>query len=195
MSTIWYTSDLHLGHPKVAAHRGFEDDIEQHDLEITEKWWSQVQVNDVVYVLGDIATDDTQYALETIKALPGTKRLIAGNHDPVHPAFRRTAVKWTPAFAEVFEVVVPFWQLRMQKTALLLSHFPYTAYGDGPHREPRPKYDQWRLPDLGLPLLHGHTHQPERVTGPNQLHVGWDAWGRLVNQEDVISWLKERNNA
>lgn len=194
MSTIWYTSDLHLGHPRVSELRGFER-TEEHDASILKSWRKQVKPKDTVYILGDIATDEVEYALNVIKSLPGTKRLITGNHDPVHPMHRRTSIQYTPMFADVFEIVVPFWQTRLQKQAVLMSHFPYTSYGDGPHREPRPKYDQWRLPDLGLPLLHGHTHQSEQSTTPNQLHVGWDAWGRLVNQEDVISWLKERNTA
>lgn len=58
-----------------------------------------------------------------------------------------------------------------------------------------PRYEQWRLPDMGTPLLHGHTHSAEKVstsalTAP-QIHVGVDAWGlRPVALKEIVELLE-----
>ncbi|WP_424936696.1 MULTISPECIES: hypothetical protein [Bacteria] len=46
----FYTSDLHLGHDKVAEIRGFES-AAGHDLAILRAWEATVQPADTVYVL------------------------------------------------------------------------------------------------------------------------------------------------
>src|SRR5690606_8522532 len=57
----------------------------------------------------------------------------------------------------------------------LLSHFPY----QGDHTD-EPRYRQWRLPNLGEALLHGHTHRADQgvhqETFALEGHVGLDAW-------------------
>lgn len=207
----FYTSDLHLGHDKVAALRGFESTA-GHDLAILRGWEAAVQPGDTVYVLGDLtgtsSTGRVEFALDVLHNLPGRKHLVAGNHDPIHPMHRRTFAKWLPAYLEVFETVSPFLRRRIGGHEVALSHFPYAEYGEGPHRggAEASRHNQWRLPDLGLPLLHGHTHQPEREHvehwdvelgewSPGRsrgIHVGVDAWGLApVDQDTVIGILDE----
>lgn len=186
MSEVWYTSDIHLGHRKVSEIRGFED-TDDHDHQIVMQWLKQVKPEDTVYVLGDVAVSGYGYALSILKQLPGTKHLISGNHDPVHPMHRAAYSKRFVEWLEVFETIQPFQRKRLNGVEFAMSHFPYAAWGDGPGREGS-RYEQWRLPDLGMKLLHGHTHGPERDHA-NMLHVGWDAWGRLVRQSEVIEWL------
>ena len=85
MGTIRFTSDLHLGHPKVAEIRGFES-TDEHDEHLAWRWRTFVHEHDVVYVLGDVSGDGGQaHALEILRGLPGEKRLILGNHDAAHP--------------------------------------------------------------------------------------------------------------
>jgi calcineurin-like phosphoesterase family protein len=48
---------------------------------------------------------------------------------------------------------------------------------------------QWRLPDRGEFLAHGHTHAALRRTSPREVHVGIDAWQRLVSQAEVAELL------
>jgi calcineurin-like phosphoesterase family protein len=200
MSRVWYTSDPHFGHQKVAEIRGFKT-TEEHDYAITHTWKSQVQKNDVVYVLGDISLSNYQYALDTIKELPGRKHLISGNHDIVHSMHSRGQSKSEQArWFETFDTIQTYLVRKLNGHKVLLSHFPYPDAGDGSHREGA-RYGQYRLPDLGLPLLHGHTHGKETIHDSqysddwtiikNQFHVGWDAWGRLVSQDEVIEWLNE----
>lgn len=186
---VFYTSDLHIGHRKVSELRGFAS-ASDHDTAIGTAWVDAVRDDDVVYVLGDVAVSGFPYALDFLKSLPGRKHLVAGNHDPIHPMHRRTFAGKLPAFLDVFETVSPFLRRKLEGRELLLSHFPYAEWGDGPGREGS-RYEQYRLPDLGLPLLHGHTHGTERGHG-HSLHVGLDAWGLApVRQEHVMDWLRD----
>lgn len=198
MST-WFTSDLHIGHRLVAGKRGYWDedivddegncapDPEEHDFTLAQMWDSTVDPTDTVWVLGDISINGGQHALDWIHDRPGTKHLVTGNHDPVNPQ-KRTAQKLQRRWMEYFETIQPHARLRYGKQNYLLSHYPYWSYGDGPERESA-RDEQWRLPDLGLPLLHGHTHGKERAHD-NMFHVGLDAWDlQLVPQSTIFEWL------
>jgi calcineurin-like phosphoesterase family protein len=184
--TLYFTSDLHFGHRLVAKHRGYEDDVPGHDAEIIEAWKKHVQPDDIVWVLGDVSVSNPKGALITLADLPGRKRLVAGNHDPVHP-MHRDAPKWAAKYAAVFEYVAPFARIKVCGVEALLSHFPYER-----DRNEETRYPQWRLPDLGLPLLHGHTHSIEKTwPGTKEVHVGWDAWRRPVTDIEVKALIDE----
>jgi len=186
VSNILYTSDLHLGHEHVAETRGFKNHFD-HDEWIVDLWNDAVGKNDIIFVLGDIAVDKTPYALAILRGLPGRKRLVAGNHDQAHPLNHRRFAAWLPKYLDVFETVSPMMMRKVGDRRVMLSHFPYESWGDGEAREGS-RFEEWRLPDKGLPLLHGHTHGTEREHG-RMLHVGVDAWGRPVKESEVAAWL------
>jgi calcineurin-like phosphoesterase family protein len=189
MSRVWYTSDLHFGHTRVSEIRGFDTTL-SHDLSITEEWHKTVSKNDSVYVLGDIAVGSPQRALAILNELPGRKHLISGNHDVVHSMHTRGHSKAEQLrWFDTFETIQTYVKRKLNGRNVLLSHFPYEEWGDGEHREGS-RYNQYRLPNLGEPLLHGHTHGAEQAHD-NMLHVGWDAWGTLVSQETVLDWLSD----
>jgi calcineurin-like phosphoesterase family protein len=192
MSTVWFTSDIHFGHPLVAKLRGFEDDLEAHHATLATNWSKAVGEDDVVWVLGDLALSKWSEALEWVKSLPGRKRLILGNHDKAHPQ-HRDAHKYQRAYLEAFEFVQPFARVRINQqlprggTAFrnaLLSHYPYTADRGYESRDP-----QWRLPNLGGWLLHGHTHAVSRVTSDTEIHVGLDAWNLTPVNVELIALM------
>lgn len=203
---IFYTTDIHIGHSFVARTRGFfkearkpvpwapEPDISAHDAWLADLWDSTIKENDVVYVVGDISINGGQHALDWVGARPGHKVLISGNHDPVHPAdyrsFRRVFRRWL----DYFDIITPYSVQKLVNTKFIVSHFPYSGTGSEGHGVEE-RYTQYRMPDLGMPLVHGHTHGPEvRHTsdkGTPQLHVGIDAWRRLVPQEEIIAWLED----
>ena len=176
----------------VSEIRGFASPAE-HDESIAAGWRARVGKNDTVYVLGDVAVSGFGSALAFIDALPGTKHLISGNHDPVHP-MHRTYSRMLPRFLEVFKTVGPFLRRKVDGREFMLSHFPYLEWGDGTERPARPKYDQYRLADVGTPLLHGHTHGKERVHG-HSLHVGVDAWDMDPVRESVVLAFVDSLNA
>lgn len=187
MSTVFYTSDLHIGHEKVAAIRaeryGFSPEstdpderealcVEWHDRILAENWDGRITDDDTVIVLGDISVGGSAHqraALEWVSKRPGVKHLIAGNHDGVHPS-HRDAHKWFAAYADVFVSVFPFSRRKIAGREVLLSHYPYSGDHISHDRDV-----QYRLPDMGLPVLHGHTHSPERGDA-HQIHIGVDAW-------------------
>jgi calcineurin-like phosphoesterase family protein len=180
----WFTSDLHFGHAYVSAWRGFgtsrEDaDTEAHDAAIVERWVKRVKPEDTIWVLGDIVGkyQQTEYALDLLKTLPGTKHLIAGNHDSVSP-IHREAWKHQRLYLEAFESVQAYARIRVCGEDILLSHFPYL--GTGADHTADVRYPQFRLPDEGTILLHGHTHSKGKFHVSDaetlQIHVGLDAW-------------------
>lgn len=186
MGARFWTADLHLGHGLVSEHRGFAD-VAQHDLAIVRAWQRQVRPDDEVFVLGDISSGRTEdHALEVLAALPGTKHLVAGNHDSVSGVHRR-GFQQQGKFLEVFASVSDFIRIRHRKRDVLLSHYPYAEQGDGDNRGTA-RYLQYRLPDLGALLIHGHTHSTTAYRG-RELCVSWDAWGELVTQQDVDDWV------
>lgn len=198
MPGTWFIGDLHFGHAKVAALRGFsEPDL--HDMTIQHKWRKQVSENDIVYVLGDISAGGTAAELRSlglIALLPGRKRLISGNHDSISSIHRRLSPN-LEAFRHVFEAIQDFGRFRIEGEEVLMSHYPYKSQGDGPGRG-EPRYEQFRLPDLGAPLVHAHTHHTHPTRGSvdgNEMCVSWDAWKRLVNLGDIQRWLTSRKEA
>ena len=172
----FFTSDIHVGHRKVASLRGFGDSdrsIRDHDQWIIDGWLRTVGVDDTVWVLGDLVGSNKKYrhALDILATLPGTKHLIAGNHDVVSPIFRNSG-SYQREYLEVFESVQAYARINLTvqpslvggkvqqgvsaKRSALLSHYPYV--GEGSDHTETPRYTQFRLPDEGLILLHGHTH-------------------------------------
>lgn len=188
--TVWFTSDLHIGHEKVAEERALgcmicpaegEAAVEWHDNLLAHAWCSLVQHDDVVWVLGDISAGGNRSqrrALDWLKQMPGKKHLIVGNHDGCHP-MHRDSHKWQRIYLEAFESVQMAARRHVPTTdgrvPVLLSHLPYS----GDHT-PAERLNEWRLRDEGLPVLHGHVHsvQPETrsVNGSRQIDVGVDAW-------------------
>ena len=77
MSSVWFTSYLHLGHKTAAYLRGFNS-VEEHDGFIL----SQLQIvgkKDKLFILGDVAWN--KQSLILLHGSPGVKELIFGNHD------------------------------------------------------------------------------------------------------------------
>jgi len=195
---VWYTADLHIDDYGVVKRRGFfkssnftknqVPDLDRHNAYLAEGWDLTVEENDTVFVLGDISRYGEQIALRWFDRRPGRKILVPGNHDPVHPR-KEEFWKKMPEWLKIFDSIQPYMVRHLEYRDVLLSHFPYWSYGDGPDRDTA-RYEQFRLPDLGLPLLHGHTHGTETAHG-NMFHVGVEAhdfWP--VAEAEIIEWLK-----
>jgi calcineurin-like phosphoesterase family protein len=168
----WLTSDLHFRHRKVAALRGFAS-IDEHDEAIVANWNALVRPVDIVWVLGDITLGNAKLAWPYVDQLAGTKHLVAGNHDVVHP-MHRDARRHQPGWLEHFATVQPLARVRCEGEDVLFAHHPYD--GDS---GPGDRDMQYRLRDMGKILVHGHVHgNGHQVTfsrqGTLQIHVGLD---------------------
>lgn len=207
MARYWI-ADLHLGHEKVAKLRGFAG-AEEHDAYLL-KQLDKLDYDDELWILGDISSgrpEGEEYALNCIDHLQTHKHLIAGNHDSVS-SIHRNGYKKQREWMEVFESVQQFGRMRLNGMNVLMSHYPYARSGDGANRE-GVRYLEYRLPDTGLPLIHGHTHQSEphmpkyydsseELDGSGNIQtrwdtqqfcVSWDAHRRLAAEHDLNQWL------
>lgn len=215
----YFVADLHLGHKKVSDLRypewaGQELSTQVMDNVIISQM-CKLTSGDQLWILGDISGGkEEEYALNTladIKEHTGVQlHLIAGNHDSVS-SIHRDAWKRQSRFLEVFDSVQQFARLRFGQNNVLLSHFPYKNLGDGPNRGDRSRYNEFRLPDEGFPLIHGHTHQTtphvtlqvknyrqhgdvEPIEIKNQYCVSWDVHRNLVREDIIQDWLLSWNN-
>jgi calcineurin-like phosphoesterase family protein len=81
--SVFFISDLHLGHKNMAIKRGFEDE-EQMNNHIIKSWNSVVTKRDHVFILGDVTMEKVLY-YPILSLLNGTKTVVLGNHDePQH---------------------------------------------------------------------------------------------------------------
>lgn len=187
---VWYCSDIHLSHRKVSELRGFTNPAD-HDAALAENWDRLVRNGDIVWVLGDISVGGKLVelrALQWITARPGVKHLVCGNHDSCHP-MRSVAHKWLPVYQEkAFASAAMAATRKIAGHRVLLSHLPYAGSEDGDTPGMENRFEEWRLPDTGQWLLHGHTHNPDQRVHGRMIHVGLDAHGLTPIPE---SWIAD----
>ena len=157
------------------------------DAALAARWSEVVGPDDVVWVLGDVALGPIERSLDRVARLPGTKHLIAGNHDRCwagHGDEVRVR-RWRERYHEAGFATIDDWaELELDGRTVRLSHLPYR--GDS-HAEDR--FESLRPVDDGTWLLHGHVHETWRQQG-HQINVGVDAWGgRPVAATEVIALL------
>jgi calcineurin-like phosphoesterase family protein len=198
--TVWHTSDIHGWHKLVAILRGFGDDslreepndstdvqraMNDHMDALATNWCAHVRKDDLVWFHGDLSLSKWRPTLDWLAKLPGRKRMLWGNHDVGHPGINRQAHKYQHFYRPVFETTDTAARVRYDRQVVLLNHFPYEI--DREEFESA-RYPQWRLPNQGEWLLHGHTHLKEKITSDREIHVGLDAWSlRPVNVEEIIA--------
>lgn len=177
---IWFISDTHFSHARIIelSNRPFGS-VEEMNEEIVRRWNEVVAPEDEVFHLGDVALGPIAESLPIVSRLNGTINLITGNHDRPFPPMQKgredKIAHWTQTYLDAgFISVYPSDALMIGGQTFRLSHFPY----DGDSHEGE-RFVEYRLPDDGTPLIHGHTHSNEFVTrsraGTLQFHVGVDA--------------------
>ena len=183
---VWLTADLHLGHRNVLSYcdRPFAD-AQTMDAALVRQL-GKVGVDDWFVIVGDMALGDHTLAFPLLRAIPGRKILVVGNHDIT----RSGQCHYLDALQEdgtsVFEAVVPFlhWEGHAGQS-VVVSHYPLQlpqALEDaGAGRGPAPDRDGTDRP---LPLLnyHGHLHRDQwpPTARIQHVNVGWDVTQGLV---------------
>lgn len=185
---VWGVSDPHLFHKFVSGLRGYT--AAEFNKLFIEDWLSKVMPKDQVWLCGDLTGGGhIKEALELLSELPGEKHLIIGNHDDPFPV-HRDAHRRIKKYYEVFESVQLHASRSINGTRVMVSHFPYS----GDHSE-ESRYDQWRLPDFGVPIIHGHTHSSEILShspnGTPQINIAWEAVGGLVTFDSLHGYLND----
>ena len=82
MGKIYFISDLHLNHDRefIYKPRGFNTVYEMNDT-IIKNWNSIVNMEDDIYVLGDLMLGNNEVGISLIKQLKGNIHVVRGNHD------------------------------------------------------------------------------------------------------------------
>ena len=78
MTCVYITSDWHLGHRAIAKYREYVSSVEENTQILLNNYRAVVTKRDMVWFLGDIVFDEN--LLQLVKDLPGTKKLVLGNH-------------------------------------------------------------------------------------------------------------------
>jgi calcineurin-like phosphoesterase family protein len=100
-----------------------------------------------------------------------------------------------PGWYDVFRTVNSIGMTTINGQKVMLSHFPYQGEGN---RDLEERYPEWRLRNVGLPLLHGHTHSKSRIGSVKNrsVHVGVDAWNwGPVSESEVWGTLETIEHA
>lgn len=79
MSTVYFWSDLHLGHKNIHNFRQQFSSEREHFEYIKHQWYDTISKHDKVFLCGDICF--THESLVEFSKWPGRKVLIMGNHD------------------------------------------------------------------------------------------------------------------
>lgn len=158
METIWFTADLHHGHPKIIDIHNRPitgDDKKIKDLNHTE-WLVKEVINKFVkkghtlYIIGDISLAKKNEAEKFVDKLNGNKFLIMGNHDK--------NLKNSTRFTQITirkDFTYSKFGLNIH---IVLDHFPMFSWN-------RKIYNSWHL--------YGHVHGRLKNFG-NSFDVGID---------------------
>lgn len=180
--TIYFTSDLHLGHERIIelCNRPFVD-VGHMNQTIVDNWNDIVESDDTVFVLGDVALGRIDDSLALITQLKGHKLLVPGNHDRCWSGHKRVRpadiVRYRNVGFTILDNVSYFQRWK-------LCHFPTTgdSYTDDRFPEFRPQLaeNEW--------LIHGHVHNMWQMH-KNQINVGVDVWNFSPVSEQQLRQL------
>lgn len=189
MPEMYHASDFHFGHDNEVIYkaRGFHSAGEM-DAAVMDSLYSVLRKGDTLINYGDNAIEGTwQHGLEQMRAIKSigvTLELRIGNHDKIWPD-KRDAARFFREYADVFDNIQLFTRAKQDGINYIQSHTPYW-----PNDRHTARMQQWRPADLGLPIVHGHTHSTEAHDWERHMHVGWDAWRRPVTHGEILDWLR-----
>lgn len=155
----FYISDLHLFHKTIIedCNRPYESLKEMHN-DLIINWNRKVGKNDMVYIVGDVATvSNEEELLEVInifKILNGKKVLIIGNHD-------RDSIK-NFKFRKCFTDIKEYIRIYDCKKKVVIFHCPM---------------EFWEGDKKGVIHLHGHVHNEPITKKANRYNVCVDSIG------------------
>lgn len=124
MGKMLFIADLHFGHKNCLAfdNRPFID-IDTHDKTIINNWNENVDIDDDVWILGDISWYGATKTVEIFKQLNGIKHLCIGNHDK--KLLRNRDVQ------ALFSEICDYKEIGdSTRGTLVLSHYPIPCFNN-----------------------------------------------------------------
>jgi calcineurin-like phosphoesterase family protein len=190
-NNIWFTSDWHLGHARIAefepARSVLGGTVEERDANLIERFNEVVRPGDSLYNLGDVSMGPIDYSLPLVGQINGRKRLVPGNHDRCWIGDKRHA-KWTQRYLDAgFADILPEQtSMTIGGRRVNLCHFPYDGDSHGTGND---RHKEYRMSDRSVPIVHGHVHSEFAERG-NQFNVGVDVRDyRPVHYDEIVAWL------
>lgn len=187
--TIWFTSDLHLGHERIVelCKRPFSS-VEEMNETIIDNWNSLVTPYDEVYVVGDFALGRRTETVPLADRLNGRKRLVPGNHDSCWPGHKKVRERDMRLYWDHFTVVEPdLIQFQSDSALIEVCHLPYA--GDLKDED---RFVPLRPRDRGNWLIHGHVHDLWKTNG-RMINVGVDVWDfKPVNIDEILAIIDRK---
>lgn len=121
MSTL-FISDLHFGHKNILSYDNREfPSVEEHDEYLIRKWNEHVEIDDDVWILGDVSWHPAMKTIAILERLNGSKHLCIGNHDK--KLLKNSDVR--KQFAEI----VHYKEIQIdKKNGVVLSHYPIPCF-------------------------------------------------------------------
>jgi calcineurin-like phosphoesterase family protein len=165
---IWFTSDMHLLHPKIVGICERPTTVEDHDQWLIDRFNSIVNKKDELYLLGDISMANKIATEKLLQKINGIKHLIPGNHD--NSIDTSTYFKYIHNNIHDFNFNSPSYP----NLHLVLCHYPLAS---------------WNRKIFGSGHLYGHVHG--RLPGIGlSFDVGVDANDYLpLNLEQIYDKL------
>ena len=195
--TVWFTSDLHIGHLRIIelTDRPFNSVEEMNEI-LIENYNALVRPEDTCYHLGDCCMGQLITTLPLLKQLNGHKILAAlGNHDRPSKLFHHKTEQrrgeWTIKYLDYFEEIYESMELQVPgfEKPWLLHHLPYRDDSFIDHAY-EGRYREFQPIDEGQILLHGHIHSTWKYKEPRQVNVGVDVWDyRPVSLDQIVGLL------
>ena len=184
----YFTSDLHFNHKKILEFcPNRPPTLDAMHKEIIAEWNSKVTDEDTVYILGDFSFGNSGETKDMVKQLRGRKVLVMGNHD-------RRSEQWY--LAAGFMVVSKSLLIKIDEFVVQLSHYPfklswlqylyYKIVDPGYTR-----YQDRKIKNEAQNLLHGHCHGKYHTIKGRGIDVGWDSWGKLLSEREIVGYLRE----
>ena len=147
---------MHLFHKTIISDcdRPYKSLKEMHN-DLIIKWNRKVGKNDIVYIVGDIATiskeEELSEVVNILKMLNGRKVLVVGNHD-------RDSIK-NFKFRKSFSDIKEYARIYDGGKKVVLFHFPM---------------EHWEGDRKGVIHIHGHVHNEPIMQRKNRYNVSVD---------------------
>jgi len=178
-----YYSDPHYFHNNIIKYcdRPFTD-IQHMNEQMIQNYNSVVRSTDIVLWLGDcFFTRNQESRKNIVQRLNGRKVLLRGNHDDKASDLMFYDMGFCGIYRSDFFGEIGTYAVRY-------SHYPYFD----PNEKDLRYSDRRPQREIGVTLVHGHTHEKNRITQDKQIHVGVDAWNYTpAPYDDVLELLKQ----
>ena len=120
--TNYYIADLHFGHQNIMAfdNRPFID-VEEHDAVLIKNWNMVVDIDDDIYIIGDISWYNSTKTIEILKQLNGRLHLVKGNHD--------SKILKNPELRKLFVEICDYKEITDDDgLGIILCHYPIHCF-------------------------------------------------------------------